>query len=104
MTLPAFLAVWLATWALCWFGLARVWPCRRCVLGIDGVIVATVYGRASTAGRRMIEGREVHDRYGTGWRTFKPARWWRLSGAREWAPLIATVVAFAVDVLVGFTA
>lgn len=99
MNIPLFLAVWLATWALCWFGLARVWPCRKCVVGIDG-IVAVVYGQASTAGRLMIEGRPQFDARGMGWRTFTPARWWRLSGAREWAPLIATVAAFAADWIV----
>lgn len=101
MSILWFVSTWIAAWAACWFGLSRWWPSRRCRVGLDGA-VAAVYGADASTGRIVIEGRPVRDGRGWEWRTFKPARWWRLSGAREWAPYIATVVAFVVDWIVSW--
>lgn len=48
MSLATFAAVWIATWAACWF----IAP-----------------------------------------------KWWRISGSREWAPILSTAVAFLVNYL-----
>lgn len=73
MSTLLFLASWLATWALCWWPLARVWPAQK---------------------HHFI----VVDRSPRGMTT----RWWELrGGSRFYAPLIATAVAFAFSAATG---
>lgn len=92
MNILPFLLVWLATWTLCWFGLARVWRSR---IGPISII--------TPSGQRIV--RRALCTFHPGPNGTIDMKWrdarWRLSGAREWAPLIATVAAFAVDALVG---
>ena len=86
MSILLFLAVWLATFAACWFGLARVWPGGyRPIRNRDGSLVIVGLAR-----RRILKGETVSLADG-----LKP-----FGGARRWAPYVATVVAFAADWIV----
>ena len=87
MSIIVFAGTWIATWALCWFGLARAWKSKRQTFGIYWMGHSTTV-KGFPRVERGPDGQE--------WVSLVGGRW-RLSGAREWAPLIATVVAFAVD-------
>lgn len=70
MTLLVFGLAWIVAWAACWFGLARVWPYS----------LRWTFPPGPSEAYDLSHGRRTVSR-----------------GARFYAPLIATVVAFAVS-------
>lgn len=73
MSLALFALVWVATWAACWFGLARWWRPHAVAL------------RELQRGQVVALGEDFEMR----------------GGARRWAPVIASACAFAVSALTG---
>ncbi len=87
MTLLAFAAVWVCAWALCWFGLERVWPTYtkrwRDVIRVPDRDVEPSPGFVGGMAFRPGEIQEV-----------------RVAGARTWSVPIATAVTIAIDWIV----